>query len=180
MNYTNSKTHADYNLILIRHMYNLRYIVPRDFRRYIICAELEQEMIKLYKMEKETPAQFRARYKKKARKLGIDIDIRPLSNDELKAMVMDYKGPNLEENPKPPTLPEEHTHSNMRAALSGQKQALAQIVRAEARKLGIEECRCVHMAIPELQEEIENKKQEILREAEEERKRVKNMTIRKK
>lgn len=50
-------------------------------------------------------------------------------------------------------------------AASQQKQALAQATRSEARMLGIEERRCSHMAIPELQQEIESKKQEIRAEA---------------
>lgn len=42
--------------------------------------------------EKETPAQFRARYKAHVRKLGIlkDVDIRTLSNDDLKNTVLEH------------------------------------------------------------------------------------------
>jgi hypothetical protein len=42
--------------------------------------------------EKETPAQFRARYKAHIRKLGIlkDVDIRTLSNDDLKNTVLEH------------------------------------------------------------------------------------------
>ncbi len=47
--------------------------------------------------EKETPAQFRARYKAHAKRLGIleGVDIRTLSNDDLKNSVLPYLALNL-------------------------------------------------------------------------------------
>ncbi len=121
--------------------------------------------------EKETPAQFRARYKAHAKRLGIleGVDLRTLSNDDLKNTVLPYlrgeQTKELDQEHKatavkqPPTGDNNnHKHSNTAFSRSQQKQAQAQEIRSQALALGIEKSRCAHMEISELQKEIEQAK----------------------
>ena len=120
--------------------------------------------------EKETPAQFRARYKAHAKRLGIleGVDLRTFSNDDLKNTVLPYlRGEQTKEldqehkataRKQPTEDDNSHKHSNMAFSRSQQKQAQAQEIRSQALALGIEKSRCAHMEISELQKEIEQAK----------------------
>lgn len=121
--------------------------------------------------EKETHAQFRARYKAHANRLGIlqGVDIRTLSNDDLKNAVLPYltgeqqkESLSEEDVSKALTKPKEqsstHRHSNMALAEALNKKELTKTIRAEALTLGIDKARCAHMEVSELQKEIEQVK----------------------